>query len=147
VAGSGTRVAPDDAMHCRTPFFVAVTSLLLGACTVQAPAPQFQMQSLVAERTPSSQLDVRLAVTTTTGPQKTALCVRLEWLSGDTPTKLVEAREQCSPKHLDTNESVEFRFTMTSTRREVGDTLVARTRYGGGEFVDPLNTRSTEVPR
>jgi hypothetical protein len=126
--------------------------LALGVLSVAAgcrsePAPRFRIAELAPQRLSDGRIEVRVSIDNADGPQRSALCARLEWLSNATPSTLVEAREQCTDRHLGGGESVDLVFDMASVRPGTGEKLVASVLYGGGQFVDPASTLTTEVPR
>jgi hypothetical protein len=132
-------------MSFRVPYIAAALALLAG-CTAD-PAPRFRVASVSPQRLPDGRVETTVRIENNEGPQQTALCVRLEWLSQENPTRLIEAREQCTSNKLAGNSATELRFAMKRTRRTVGDSLVATLSYRNGHFFDPGVVRSAEVPQ
>lgn len=128
-----------------TRFFLAWLSLVALGCGAD-PAPRFHLAEVTPVRAADGHVDVDVKLQNTAGPQVGVACVRLEWISSDTPARLVEAREQCIAQKLGGGDATALRFALTSKRRVAGDTLAATVRYDGGQFVDPTSTLGAKVP-
>ncbi len=144
---AGTSVASGRAMVRRLLPCLALG--LVSACYPVGPAPSFQIKEVATQRLPDGRVEAAVTVENTKGAQEAVLCVRLDWLSYETPTRLIERREQCPGKKLEDGEGETLRlvFTLTSKRRVTGDTLIASIHYAGGQFIDPLNERTAGLPQ
>lgn len=106
------------------------------------PAAYLEISKLAAKRSANGRIAVRLEVANSGGPRNTAFCVRVACFSAGAPSRLLEAREQCTYARLGSGEVAAFDFSM-SERRSVGDVMVASMNTAGAG----LQYTTTEVPK